>query len=100
MPRLAKGTPLSVRMAHGRPYSRNVASNTDRTVSERVSVSSWHRRRHGVCASLIVSGSHGVASPVRNQPLKSMPPARTSCPKNETGPPKRTRLIPSAPGRR
>ena len=31
MPWLANGVPLSVRIAHGNPYWRNVASNNART---------------------------------------------------------------------
>jgi hypothetical protein len=42
---LAKGAPLSVRMACGRPYSRKAASKMARTRSVPVFSTAWQRSR-------------------------------------------------------
>jgi len=66
----AKGGPLSVRSASGRPYSRKARSKIGSTPSRVGATMSQHNRKR-LCASLSVSGSQRLPSRVRNQPLKS-----------------------------
>ncbi len=71
-PTVANGVPLSVRSRAGRPYSRNVASNSGRTCLASVPCCMpWQRNTIRLYASEIVSGSQRTPSAVRNQPLKS-----------------------------
>src|SRR5688572_13525708 len=69
-PVVANGGPLSVRSAHGTPYSRKVRSNHGCTPPALGAVIRQQstKRLH---ASITVSGSHRVPSCVRNHPLKS-----------------------------
>jgi len=53
---VAKGTPLSVRIATGRPYSRKVRSNTGRAVTVWVESTPRQVSKKRVCWSAIVSG--------------------------------------------
>ena len=67
---VAKGVPLSVRNARGRPNSRNVRSNHRQTPRMVGSTMRQHNTKR-LHASRIVSGSQRVPSAVRNHPLKS-----------------------------
>jgi hypothetical protein len=66
---LANGGPLSVRIASGKPYSRNTASKTARARSSSVRSTARQRNRKRLKASLVVNGSQRLPSPQRNQPL-------------------------------
>ena len=69
---LANGGPLSLRIASGKPYSRNTASNTARTWGPSVFSTDRQRCTYRLKASLMVSGSHRSPLPHKNQPLKSV----------------------------
>jgi hypothetical protein len=67
---VANGGPLSVRIARGKPYSRNVRSNHGRTPrSVGATMRQYNTKR--LHASITASGSQRVPSAVRNHPLKS-----------------------------
>ena len=81
----ANGAPLSVRIARGRPHSRNADSKIARTRSPSVFSTRWQRNRYRLQASVIVSGSIRSPSPVRNQPLKSAHHTRLGASANANG---------------
>src|SRR5439155_8630274 len=70
-PVVANGDPLSLRMARGNPYSRNVRSNHGRTPRS-LGVTMRQHNTNRLHASATVSGSHRVPSVVRNHPLTSV----------------------------
>jgi hypothetical protein len=67
---VANGGPLSVRIARGKPYSRNVRSNHGRTPRAVGATMRQHNTKR-LHASITVSGSQRVPFAVRNHPLKS-----------------------------
>ena len=68
----AKGGPLSMRIRHGSPRSRNKRSQARRTPAS-VRRRCARRARLRLTASLTVKGSQRCPSRVRSHPLKSMP---------------------------
>ena len=67
----AKGGPLWVRIARGRPYSSKVAVNTACTAGVVVSSRSVQRTAKRLAASEMVNGSQRSPLCARNQPFKS-----------------------------
>src|SRR5436190_20764017 len=71
-PTEAKGEPLSVRIASGRPYSRKVAMNKGFITRLLVlPTNPWQHSKYRLCASLIVKGSHRCPLPILKYPFKS-----------------------------
>jgi hypothetical protein len=60
---------LSLRIAFGKPYSRNAASITARTRFCSIPGIAVSRSKYRLALSVIVSGSKRCPSPVRNHPL-------------------------------
>ena len=55
-PTVAKGDPLSVRIASGIPYSRNAALDTRWAETVSIRCIAWQRNKNRLWASVIVSG--------------------------------------------
>jgi hypothetical protein len=70
--RLAKGGPLSLRIALGGPYSAKARARCGQTCSGSVRPTARQTSGWRLAVSLTVSGSTRVPSPVRDQPSKSM----------------------------
>src|SRR5260221_12586884 len=66
----AKGTPLSERMASGKPRSWNSRSKAVQAVSSRVDSSASHNSRKREAWSVTVSGEQYRPLPSLNSPLK------------------------------
>src|SRR5258707_12897961 len=71
---LAKGTPLSERIASGKPRSRNSRSKAVQAVSSRVDSRASHNSRKREAWSVTVSGKQDPPLPNLNSPLKSAHP--------------------------
>ena len=76
-PPQAKGAPLSVQRARGRPWRRNSRVSTARTVRALGATSSRTASTCREARSRTVSGARAAPSPARPRPLKSM--VHTSC---------------------
>src|ERR1700730_4635219 len=68
---LAKGAPLSERIASGKPYLAKIRSKASRTVWLRALSSARSSSRYRLNSSRTVKVSHRPASPKRHHPLKS-----------------------------
>ncbi len=67
----AKGAPLSLRMAWGRPYCSNKRSKHNRMLSVRASGNRRNSNRYRLYSSRTVNGSHRCRAGSYHQPLKS-----------------------------